>query len=403
MARMAAVWTVVAIVFAPPARAQETKPPDTSKARVRVGPVALNPTIELTNLGVDTNVFNEPQGLEKQDFTFTLTPKADAWMKLGPTWINGSVRADIVWYQKYTSERSGNTFYTLGWTVPINRLAFGVLGSYLRARERPGFEIDTRALRSEFSGKAAVEYRVLSKTFIGVRGGRQRIDFDDEETYRGANLSAELDRAVTSAAITIKHQLTPLTAITVDAGSQADRFDFSPDRDTDSTTAGVQVTFDPFALLKGSARFGYRDFVPVDPNVPEYSGTTAAVDLTYVLQGSTKLTFQMNRDVEYSFDVDQPYYLQTGFAGSIAQQIYGPVDVVARAGTQHLAYRDRAGTTVAVPERTDRVYTFGAGAGYHVGTDLRIGFTLDKQKRTSDQIFRSYEGLRFGVSITYGL
>lgn len=49
------------------------------------------------------------------------------------------------------------------------------------------------------------------------------------------------------------------------------------------------------------------------------------------------------------------------------------------------------------------MYTFGAGAGYHVGTDLRIGFTLDKQKRTSDQIFRSYEGLRFGVSITYGL
>ena len=159
---------------------------------------------------------------------------------------------------------------------------------------------------------------------------------------------------MTSAAITIKHQLTPLTAITVDAGSQADRFDLWPDRDTDSTTAGVQVTFDPFALLKGSARFGYRDFVPVDPNVPEYSGTTAAVDLTYVLQGSTKLNVQLNRDVEYSFDVDQPYYLQTGVAGSIAQQIYGPVDVVARAGTQHLAYRDRAGTTVAVP---------GAGTG----------------------------------------
>ena len=163
------------------------------------------------------------------------------------------------------------------------------------------------------------------------------------------------------------------------------------------------MTFDPFAVIKGTARIGYRDFVPLDPTVPGYQGGTAAVDLSYVLQGSTKLGVQVGRDVQYSFDVNQPYYLQTGISGSIAQQIYGPLDVVARAGTQHLSYRDRAGATVDVAGRTDDVRTLGVGVGYHVGSELRIGFNVDRSRRDTDLAGRRYEGYRAGMSVTYGL
>lgn len=400
-------WVCAIALFAAgaPAVAQEIrlKEPDISKTRMRIGPVALDPTIELTNLGVDTNVFNEPDPLAKQDFTFTLRPRTDAWMKMGPTWITGNVRADVIWYQEHSSERAGNGYYTLGWTVPLNRLAFGVQGFYLHAHERPGFEIDTRAERSELNGKAAVEYRALPNTYVGIRGGRQRVDFDDDQFYNGQNLQTELNRTVSTAALTVRHQLTPLTALTIDAGTQEDRFEFSPLRNSESTTAGVEISFDPFALLKGSARIGYRDFMPADPKVPGYSGMTAAVDLTYVLQGSTKVSFQLNRDIQYSFDGNQPYYLQTGVNGSIAQQIYGPLDVVFRLGNQHLDYRDRVGAAVAAPSRTDLVHIYGGGAGYHVGPDLRIGFDIEKQKRISEEPHRNYEALRFGISMTYGL
>jgi len=48
--------------------------PDLSVVRVRVGPLWLNPTMTVTNAGVDTNVFNEAtQDQPKQDFTLTLT------------------------------------------------------------------------------------------------------------------------------------------------------------------------------------------------------------------------------------------------------------------------------------------------------------------------------------------
>src|SRR6185503_17398854 len=96
------------------------------------------------------------------------------------------------------------------------------------------------------------------------------------------------------------------------------------------------VKLDPFALINGSASFGYRDFQPLSPAVPGYQGSTAAVTLSYVALGTTKLGLVINRDVQYSYDINQPYYLQTGIAGSIAQQIFGPVDVVGRAEGQRL-------------------------------------------------------------------
>ena len=132
-------------------------------------------------------------------------------------------------------------------------------------------------------------------------------------------------------------------------------------------------------------------------------GSTAAVDLSYVALGSSKLGLIVTRDVQYSYDINQPYYVQTGIAGSIAQQIFGPVDVVGRVGAQRLDYRNRVGAVVAVLERADHVHTYGGGIGYHIGRDIRIGFNIDHYGRTSPITFRQYNGLTYGTSVTYGL
>ena len=401
--RCLAASILLVCVIATTASAQQTKEPDVEKVRVRLGPVALDPTLELTNFGVDTNVFNQPADQAKRDFTFTITPRAKAWMKAGPTWLTADVREDIVWYQKYESERASNTFLTAGWIVPLNRLAFGFEGTYIDARDRPGYEIDARTGRRELQGRGIVEYRTLARTYVTAKASRSTINFDRDAFFLASNLRQELNRVVTVGSVGIRHELTPLTSISFDVGRQEDRFDFSSERNSDSTTVGLQVAFDPFALIKGTARIGYRDFTPLDSAVPSYQGGTAAVDLSYVLQGSTKLGLQVARDIQYSFDVNQPYYLQTGVNASIAQQIYGPLDVVFRAGFQHLSYRDRAGGIVAVSNRTDDIHTVGGGFGYHVGRELRIGFNVDKARRDSDVPLRRYDGYRVGLSVTYGL
>ena len=106
--------------------------------------------------------------------------------------------------------------------------------------------------------------------------------------------------------------------------------------------------------------------------------------------------------MQYSYEINQPYYLQTGAGGSITQQIFGPFDVMARGGAQRLAYRDRAGVFVATENRTDHVTTFGGGVGYHFGRDVRWGLNVDQYHRTSDLTARQYDALRYGTSVTYG-
>lgn len=378
-------------------------PPDLTAMRVRLGPLYLNPALALTNTGVDTNVFNAADtDAPQSDFTMTVTPSTDLWLRMGRTWINGTLREDIFWYKKFASERSVGNTYRVAWLVPLTRVAFNVGAGWINTRERPGFEIDARSRRLEREFTGAGEIRALSKTLFGVRGARRNVEFDKDAVFLGTNLHDELTRTSAAAAITIRHELTPLTTISVEMGREQDRFDFSPLRDSNSQRIDVGLNFDPFALISGTARVGFRNFDPVAGDLPGYTGTTAAVDLAYVALGFTRLAVQATRDVQYSFDIDQPYYLQTGISGSLAQQIYGPVDVEGRVGTARLAYRTREGAQVAVSDRVDHVRTYGGGLGYRMGRDLRIGFNVDQQHRSSEIDRRQYDGLRYGIAVTYG-
>jgi len=370
---------------------------------MRIGPLLLNPRVQLSNLGVDSNVFNEAADQNpKSDFTATVTPTTDLWMRIGRSWLQVNIREDLVWFNRYSTERSANTSYTIDWRLRLNRFNVDLTPTYVNTRDRPGFEIDARSQRTEYGGKALVETRMFSRTFLGVNLNYQRVAYDKDAVFLDSNLQNELNRTVTGGAIALRHQLTPLTTLTFTAGQSQDRFEFSPLRDSNSTTVGGTVTFDPHALIKGTASIGFRNFHPLTPGLDDYVGATASGALSYTLLGSTRFGVSFKRDVSYSYDVNQPYYLETGLIGDVAQQIFGPLDVVARAGRSTMAYRDRVGAAVAVANRVDYVHSYGGGLGYHFGKDVRIGFNVDQQHRVSPVSARQYDALRYGTAVTYG-
>ena len=98
-----------------------------------------------------------------------------------------------------------------------------------------------------------------------------------------------------------------------------------------------------------------------------------------------------------SLEFDHPYYLETGVSGFVQQQVFGPFDVLARIGTRRLAYRDRLGVPLEVSNRTDRVQAFSIGAGYRLGTDKRVGFTIERQNRTSSIVRTAIEACAWDV------
>jgi len=195
--------------------------------------------------------------------------------------------------------------------------------------------------------------------------------------------------------------LTPLTSVSVSASLSQDIFAVDPLRNSDARTISTSIRFDPAALLKGSATFGFKDFKPSSPDVPSYKGSTFGIGLTYVLLGMSRFQFNATRDTQYSFDVNQPYYVLTALGGSVSQQIFGPVDVVARGSLERLEYRDRAGAAIAFVNRVDHAKSYGGGVGYHLGRDMRVGFNVDHQDRESAVAIRSYQGWTYGMAITY--
>ena len=401
--RMVRVLAIAAILFARQAAAQNVDEPDPARVRVRLGPLWMNPTVAMTNIGVDSNIFNEPDDQNpKSDFTFTLSPAADLWLRVGETWVVGRVVEDLIWYQTYASERNASTGYTVGWRVPLARFGFKIDAARRNARDRPNLEIDARAERAETKLTGLVEYRMLSKTYVGVTLERQGADYDSVKFYNGANLQTELDHTRTGGGFSVRYQLTPLTSLSMTAVRADDRFKYSPLRDSTQSTVSGSVFFDKFALIRGSASFGFTDFRPDLQSLQAYRGPTASANLSYTLLEATRFAFDLGRDVQYSYDVGQAYYVQTRVGGSVQQQIYGPLDAIVRGSFATLAYTDRQAIGVTVPGRVDDVSSYGGGVGYHLGRDVRLGFNIDHTDRASDVASHRYSDLIFGAAVTYG-
>jgi hypothetical protein len=370
------------------------------RTTLRFGPLTVNPTIALTNAGVDANVFNSTQ--PQSDFTMTVTPATDLSMRLGRSRLTGTVKQDLVYFHRFAGERSANTSYRGAVAVPFNRVTVKASASRLNIRDRPGYEIDTRSQRAESSLVGAVDVRVFGKTSVTMTGSRSSVRFDSNILFFGSSLAEELNRTTTTASISVKHQLTPVTGLVFKVDRDHDRFEFAHRRDSNSSRVTAGIQFDPFGLISGTASFGYRRFESLSATTPSYVGAMAAVDLSYRISGSMKLSGRVSRDLQYSYDITQPYYIETGFGGSFERQISGPLDLIGRIGIEHLGYRGQIGQEDSLANRLDTIRSFGGGVGYRIGRGTRIGFNIDKQHRTSNLSGHGYGGLRYGTSVTYG-
>jgi hypothetical protein len=193
--------------------------------------------------------------------------------------------------------------------------------------------------------------------------------------------------------------LTPLTTLSMTTSFQQDRFAAAPERDADTLRLLPSLQFDPTSLVRGSVAIGYRHFRPLNPELPGYSGVLVQVGVGYTLMGRTKFDVDVGRDVQYSFEDLEPYYLSTGGRLTVTHQLVGPLDIQALAGRQTMAYRHRQ---FQGDQRRDQVETFGGGAGYRLRANTRLGVTWEVNRRTSVLDERRYVRRRIYASLTYG-
>ena len=380
---------------------QPTLPNPEDQGRFNLGLVRFTPSISVTNLGVDTNVFNELVD-PKEDFTVSFGPKAEFWSRLGPRGrLYGSTGVDYQYFHDYDSQRSFGTSNIARLDYDLGRLMPFVEGEYTNTRVRPGYEIDARARHEDISLRGGVSVRVQSKTRVNFWVANERFRYETGEEFQDVSLSVALDRDTRLYGGGVEIAVTPLTTFQLNLEQGQDRFVLSPERDADTFKVLPGFKFKPFALIDGSLFVGYRQFETLSPLVPDFGGVIALVDLGYTMR-RTRVSGNYNRDVTYSFDTIEPYYLQTDWAIAVVQKITSTWDIVARGGRYRLDYE-----MIAVPgatRRTDTGIRYGGGIGYTLGEYIRLGVDVNYMDRKSEaDITRNYEGVRGGFTVTYGL
>ena len=371
------------------------------RARLHVGPLRLSPSIALVDVGVDTNVFNEFEN-PKRDFTFTVSPQVDGWLRAGRSRLRIAARGDLVYFQRYSSERSLGGAVDSRFEVRAARLIPWFTGSISAGRERFGYEIDQRFERVTTDVAAGADARFAGRTRVSLSARRVTYSHEAAASFLGSNLRELLDRRTDTLGLQLQYALTPLTTFVVAGGRSNDRFDFTPERDADSTRVDTGFDLAPSALIAGRGRIGYRRFTGTGGLLPTYSGVVASVALNSTLSGRTRLEVASERDVNYSWELAYPYYVVTGATVTVTPQLTPWWDVQGRAGVHNLAYRPATGVPGLLHDRVDRYGLFGAGIGYRLGREMRIGLNLDRERRQSPMQRRAFEGYRTGVSVTYG-
>jgi hypothetical protein len=132
----------------------------------------------------------------------------------------------------------------------------------------------------------------------------------------------------------------------------------------------------------------------------------ASASLSYTLQGTTRLTFSADRDLTYSYERLQPYYVLNGIGVSIRRQVVGAFDITLGAQHQRHNYRNLIlpGATVDDLNRVDTVRGVTGSLGYRIGNSIRAGFGLTYRERESNSTrFRDYRGFRFITTLDYEL
>lgn len=374
---------------------------------LKVGPFYVSPLFELTEFGVDSNVFNTPI-VQLRDFTFTVRPSASIWLPVARRGlVKANVGADFVWYQRFESERSIDPLFTVRGEAYLRRFTVFAENAFSNTKQRTGdnFEIDVRSRVLSNTLRAGVDMRLTPKTTLEVHGRWSELDYDADSSFLGGTLAETLNRTTTGFGAVARYRPTVLTTFELLAERFEERFTLSPERDGDNVRVMPGVAFAPRALINGHARVGIRHLNPVDETVlPEFKGLVSDFGLSYTLFGSTTVGLTHTRDVLYSYELTQPYYVDSGIGARVRRALGRTFDVVLSADRHALAYEDLVGEGASLtPQRVDTVWNYGGSVGYRVGRDGRIGFgvtywTRDSTTNTS----RQYNGFRLGTTASYG-
>ena len=374
--------------------------------RLHAGPFYVKPSVILKELGTDSNVFNAA-GEPVSDFTFTVTPQAETFVPVARrALLKLTTAADLVYFADYDSERSVDPQIIARAEGYLTRLMLFGEAAYLNTRQRPNYEVDVRSRHVENAITLGTELAITSRLLLTVQGRQSEVRYDADDVL-GTALQRTLNNQRDAVQVTARHLLTSLTTLASRFDVFRDRFEYSPVRDSRSYRVMPGVEFRPQALLNGSAYVGYRKFSPEHQEVlPDFAGLVADLGLSYTLLGATTFGATYRRDLTYSYEELQPFFIDNTVGASVRRALGARFDLMGGVDRHRYDYQRTLPADATVPnapQQVDTTWSYSASVGYRLRPETRLGFGVSYWQRDSTtRQFREYDNLRVGITMTGG-
>lgn len=405
--RFRALAVVLALAVPIAARAQSLPPPPSGPvedpaetARVRWGPLFLQPEFGLKNVGLDNNVYNDPAD-PTQDWTATLGLGMLAGLRFGPARLTLKTTTDYVWYAHETTERAIDGVSRYQFELRTARLRPWIAYEKAKTHDRPNFEIDARAGRAIPTYEAGVEYKIGFRLSTRLIARRRATEYQTEETFRGVTLADTLDADEEMGAVQLLYEISPLSSLRASVEGNRTRFDSATIRDADDVAVYLGLEGRRDAGIEGNVDVGWLKRTPRNDSAPAYSGVVARGSAAFIVAEQVRVAFGLDRNMQWSYEDFYTFYVQSGGSTTVTWRPRQRLDIVATGRHYWMDYED--GLDARAVARVDKLYGYGGGIGVFISgyPGTRLGLNVERAVRESVIDDRRYDGMRYYTQVGF--
>jgi hypothetical protein len=374
------------------------------KAAWRVGPFHLQPSIILSNAGVDSNIYYAPSEPIK-DYTLTAGPGLIVYLPLSRAFVlSASGSPQYVYYVKTKRERTWNYYFSTSAALNLRNVFFSLDWKYSRARQRWNTEIDIRPQQIADGRGGSALIQTSRRTSIAVAYSWTKYDYENivQDTF---NIRERLNRREETVSFTGYYQVTSRTRWFVDFELGRYKFEFADTallKDSRSRAGYAGLEFSPAGRIRGRIRLGYKYFDITNPELKDYRGFIGDSSVSVRLAKPFVVRASYTRDVTFSLWYTNAYYLAStpGAGASLYFLKFFRLDYDYSFGRDRYPEPQDVGGGATV-KRLDDFRIHSVGLYFRIMKKTAIGVIASRWTRISNLAYENDRRYFYGLNLIY--
>ena len=375
------------------------------RAPWRIGPFHIQPSLVISNAGVDSNIFYSPND-PVRDFTVTAGPAAMIYLPIQRRFVLSFYGSpQYVWYSRTERERSWNSYFRGAAQLNLRTVFLSLEGVSSDAREHWNTELDIRPRRTELGAGGSALVKLAWKTSFALAYRTAKYDYENIDVDSGFNIRERLNRRESYGTFSIYHQATQLNRFFLDFEYGRYDFEFAAEaalKNSQSYAGYAGFEFTQIgARVRGRIRVGYKRFnLRTTEGGPDFQGLVGDSQLSVRLAKPFAVRGSFVRDVRFSLWYTNAYYLETrpGVGASIYPFRLVRLDYDFSKGRSR--YPEPGGGAPDV-KRIDDFTTHSAAVYVRIGKTTALGFIVSFWERDSNIVTENDKRTFFGLNLSY--